>query len=80
MDFTEGKLNKFERMMQVKPGFDHRPIKTSEERDCNHSSVSTGICPNFEMKEGTAIRDAIRRSYHDQEITVLLGKYGLYED
>lgn len=36
MNFTEGKLLEYERMMREKPGFDHKPIKTMKERDCKH--------------------------------------------
>ena len=36
MYFTEGQLCKYERMMQEKPGFNRRPIKKMEERDCKH--------------------------------------------
>jgi hypothetical protein len=34
MDFTEGRLRKYERMMRKKPGFDRRPAKTKKGRDC----------------------------------------------
>lgn len=36
MNFTEGKLLEYERMMREKPGFDRRPVKTMKERDCKH--------------------------------------------
>jgi len=36
MRFTEGQLREYERMMQEKPGHDHRPIKTTKKRDCKH--------------------------------------------
>lgn len=36
MHFTEGQLRKYERMMQEKPGYDRRPIKTVKEQDCKH--------------------------------------------
>ncbi len=34
--FTEGKHRFFERLMQGKPNFDQRPIRTPKERDCKH--------------------------------------------
>ena len=40
MHFTEGPLREYERMMQEKPGYDRRPIKSMKERDCKH-------CPHF---------------------------------
>lgn len=36
MYFTEGQLREYERMMQEKPGYNRRPIKTVKERDCKH--------------------------------------------
>jgi hypothetical protein len=36
MHFTEGQLREYERMMQERPGYDRRPIKTMKERDCKH--------------------------------------------
>lgn len=36
MNFTEGKLLEYERMMREKPGFDHKPDRTMNERDCKH--------------------------------------------
>jgi hypothetical protein len=39
MHFTEGPLREYERMMQEKPGYDRRPIKSIKERDfksCSH--------------------------------------------
>ena len=34
MHFTEGELRQYERLMQEKPGFNHRSIKTMREREC----------------------------------------------
>ena len=36
MHFTEGQLREYERMMQEKPGFDRRQIRTVKEQDCEH--------------------------------------------
>lgn len=36
MHFTEGPLRQYERMMQEKPGHDHKPIKPVKKRDCMH--------------------------------------------
>lgn len=36
MYFTEGQLREYERMMQEKPGYNRKPIKTVKERDCKH--------------------------------------------
>ena len=47
MYFTKGKLIEYERMMKEKPGFDHRPAKTMEERDCKnclHFDGQLGKC------------------------------------
>jgi len=41
MYFTEGQLREYERMMQEKPGYDRRPIKSMKERDCKP-------CPHFD--------------------------------
>jgi hypothetical protein len=36
MYFTEGQLLEYERMMQEKPGYNRRVIKTMKERDCRN--------------------------------------------
>jgi len=36
MYFTEGQLREYERMMQEKPGYKRRVIKTMKERDCRN--------------------------------------------
>lgn len=43
MHFTEGQLREYECMMQERPGYDRRPIKTMKERDCKH-------CLNFDER------------------------------
>lgn len=40
MHFTEGHLREYERLMQEKPGYDRKYIKTMKERECKH-------CPYF---------------------------------
>jgi len=36
MYFTEGRLRKYERMMQEKPRHERDPVKTMQDRDCKH--------------------------------------------
>lgn len=49
MLFADGKLQEYERIMQQKPGFDRRPVKTMKERDCpyclyyDHKAKKCGI-------------------------------------
>lgn len=50
MRFTEGQLRKYEHMMQEKPGYDHKPIKTMKERDCKH-------CLYFDERYGKCIKE-----------------------
>lgn len=45
MYFTKGRLIEYERMMKETPGFDHRPVKTMKERDCEN-------CLHFDEKLG----------------------------
>lgn len=36
MYFTEGRLRSYERMMQEKPKYENGPVKTMQNRDCQH--------------------------------------------
>ncbi len=36
MYFTEGRLRKYERMMQEKPRHERDPVKTMQDQDCKH--------------------------------------------
>ena len=40
MYFTEGRLRSYERMMQEKPKYENGPVKTMQDRDCQH-------CPHY---------------------------------
>ncbi|SFH37138.1 hypothetical protein SAMN05660649_04943 [Desulfotomaculum arcticum] len=45
MYFTEGWLRECERIMREKPGYDRKPVKAEERRDCKH-------CPHFDEYQG----------------------------
>lgn len=44
MYFTEGQLREYERMMQEKPGYNRRVIKTIKERDCRNCKFFDESC------------------------------------
>jgi len=60
MHFTEGPLLEYERMMQEKPGYNRRLIKSMKERDCKHClhfdehyrKCSKERCAIFDDKQG----------------------------
>ncbi len=45
MYFTEGRLRECERIMREQPGYDRKPVKAAERRDCQH-------CPHFDGHQG----------------------------
>lgn len=44
-NFTEGRLRECERIMREKAGYDRKPVKAEEKRDCKH-------CPYFDEHQG----------------------------
>lgn len=49
MYFTEGQLRECERIMRGKPGYDRKPVKTMERRECKH-------CPHFDEHQGKCVK------------------------
>ncbi|WP_415535883.1 hypothetical protein [Dehalobacter sp. 4CP] len=43
MYFTEGQLREYERIMQEKPGYDRKPFKKPEQKDCR-------LCPKCDKR------------------------------
>ena len=58
MYFTEGQLREYERIMQEKPGYNRRVIKTMKERDCRN-------CKHFD-ESCNRIGSSVRCSGHDE--------------
>jgi hypothetical protein len=42
VNFTEGKMIEYERMMREIPGFDHKPIKALKDQCCRQSHYPEG--------------------------------------
>lgn len=57
MLFTEGKRREYERIMQEKPGFDHRPVKTMKERDCKHCLYYDESCRKCSQEKCVVFED-----------------------
>jgi hypothetical protein len=57
MYFTEGQLREYERMMQEKPGYDRRPIKTVKERDCKNCLYFDERCHKCSKEKCTLFDD-----------------------
>lgn len=57
MRFTEGQMLEYERMMQEKPLYDRRPIKTMKERDCEHCLYFDESCHKCNKEKCTIFDD-----------------------
>lgn len=57
MLFADGKLQEYERVMQQKPGFDHRSVKTMKERDCPYCLYYDHKAKKCGLKTCTVFQD-----------------------
>ena len=57
MFFTEGESHEYERMMQMKPGYDRRSVKTMKERDCKNCLYFDASCQKCSKKKCTIFDD-----------------------
>ena len=57
MFFTEGLLQGYERMMQQKPVYNRRPIKTMDKKDCKHCLYFDERCHKCSKEKCTLFYD-----------------------